>query len=58
MTDRVIPLTRQVKLFEMISQAEAFRVDGDHDAAVAHADQFVPALLRALDSVVRRRVSS
>ena len=42
MTDRVIPLARQVKLFEMISQAEAFRVDGDHDAAVAHADRFVP----------------
>jgi len=58
MTDRVIPLARQVKLFEMISQAEAFRVDGDHDAAVAHADRFVPALLRALDSVVRRTVSS
>lgn len=55
MNDRVIPLARQVKLFEMVEHAEAFRVDGDHDAVVAHADQFVPTLLRALDSVVRRR---
>ncbi|MBT7430961.1 MAG: alpha/beta hydrolase [Ilumatobacter sp.] len=58
MTDRVIPLARQVKLFEMIAQAEAFRVDGDHDAAVAHADRFVPTLLRALDSVARRGAST
>jgi 3-oxoadipate enol-lactonase len=55
MNDRVIPLARQVKLFEMVEHAEAFRVDGDHDAVVAHADQFVPTLLRALDSVTRRR---
>lgn len=54
MTDRVIPLARQVKLFELISQAEAFRVDGDHDAVVSHAKRFVPTLLRAVDSVVGR----
>ncbi len=54
MNDRVIPLSRQVKLFELIPQAEAFRVDGDHDAVVAHADRFVPTLVRAIDSVVRR----
>lgn len=54
MRDGVIPLSRQVKLFEMIGHAEAFRVDGDHDAVVAQAPQFVPTLLRAIDSVVRR----
>ena len=54
MQDRVIPLARQVKLFELIPNAEAFRVDGDHDAVVADSHRFVPTLLDALDSVVRR----
>ena len=54
MQDRVIPLARQVKLFELIPHAEAFRVDGDHDAVVAHAHRFVPTLLDALASVTRR----
>lgn len=54
MTDNVIPLARQVKLFELIPGAEAFRVDGSHDAVVAQADRFVPTLLRAVDSVVGR----
>jgi hypothetical protein len=38
----------------MIPDAEAFRVDGDHDAVVSNADKFVPTLLRALDSVENR----
>jgi 3-oxoadipate enol-lactonase len=54
MRDQVVPLRRQVKLFEWIPDAEAFRVDGLHDAVVASADRFVPTLLRAIDSVVRR----
>jgi 3-oxoadipate enol-lactonase len=54
MRDQVVPLRRQVKLFEMIPDAEAFRVDGMHDAAVANADRFVPSLVRAIESVVRR----
>jgi pimeloyl-ACP methyl ester carboxylesterase len=54
MRDQVVPLRRQVKLFEMIPDAEAFRVDGLHDAVVANADRFVPTLVRAIDSVVRR----
>jgi 3-oxoadipate enol-lactonase len=58
MNDSVIPLARQVKLFEVIGQAEAFRVDGGHDAVVAQADQFVPTLLRALDSVNRRAIAA
>lgn len=54
MRDRVIPVRRQVRLFESIRGAEAFRVDGDHDAVVAKAERFVPMLLRALTSVVDR----
>ena len=54
MADRVVPPRRQVRLFESIHKAEAFRVDGDHDAVVALADQFVPVLLRATSSVVKR----
>ncbi len=54
MRDQVIPLRRQVKLFEMIPDAEAFRVDGMHDAAIANADRFVPSVIRAIESVVRR----
>jgi pimeloyl-ACP methyl ester carboxylesterase len=54
MRDRVVPVRRQVRLFEAIPDAEAFRVDGDHDAVVANAKQFVPTLLRACRSVVER----
>jgi 3-oxoadipate enol-lactonase len=54
MRDRVVPVRRQVRLFEGIPQAEAFRVDGDHDSVVANADRFVPTLLRAVASVVER----
>ncbi len=54
MRDKVVPVRRQVRLFEAIPKAEAFRVDGDHDAVVANADRFVPTLLRAVHSVVER----
>ncbi len=54
MRDRIVPVRRQVRLFEAIPDAEAFRVDGDHDAVVANAKQFVPTLLRACRSVVER----
>lgn len=52
--DRVVPLRRQARLMEMIPDAHVFRVDGHHDAAVADSDRFVPALLRAVESVLRR----
>jgi 3-oxoadipate enol-lactonase len=55
MRDRVVPLRRQVRLFEGIHRAEAFRVDGDHDSIVAHPGRFVPTLLRAVASVVERQ---
>ncbi len=54
MRDQVVPLRRQVKLFEEIAHSEAFRVDGMHDAVVANADRFAPTLVRAIESVVRR----
>ncbi len=54
MRDPVVPLRRQVRLFDRIPGAEAFRVDGEHDAVVANADRFVPTLVRAVDSVTAR----
>lgn len=54
MRDRVVPVRRQVRLFESIRGAEAYRVDGDHDAVVAKPERFVPTLLRAAHSVVER----
>ena len=54
MRDGIVPLRRQVELFESIAGAEAFRVDGEHDAVVTCADRFVPTLLRAIESVAAR----
>ena len=54
MRDRVVPTRRQVRLFEGIHRAEAFRVDGDHDAVVAQPARFVPTLQRAIASAVDR----
>ncbi len=54
MRDTVVPLHRQLDLFEAIPGAEAFRVDGDHDACIANADRFVPTLIRAVSSVCDR----
>ncbi len=56
MRDPVVPLRRQVRLFDEIPGAEAFRVDGEHDAVVANADRFVPTLIRAIGSVTSRIV--
>jgi len=54
MRDPVVPLRRQVRLFDSIPGAEAFRVDGEHDAVVANSDRFVPTLIRAIGSVTAR----
>lgn len=54
MRDDVVPLERQAELFEMISGAEAFRVDGAHDAAVYNTERFVPTLIEAIASVESR----
>lgn len=52
--DHVVPVRRQIALFEAIPDAEAFRVDGDHDVVVVGADRFVPILQRAVHSVIER----
>lgn len=54
MRDQVVPLRRQARLFEWIPGAQAFRVDAAHDAAVASAADFVPQLVRAVESAVAR----
>lgn len=48
MDDPVVPLRRQVKLWEWIPGAAVYRVPGAHDAVVNNARQFVPQLLRAV----------
>jgi len=53
MRDPVVSRRRQTMLFDALPHAAVFRVDGDHGAVVERADQFVPALLRAIDSTVR-----
>ncbi len=52
--DEVVPLTSQIRLFEAIPDAEAFRLDGGHDTAVAHPVRFVREVTRATSSVVGR----
>jgi 3-oxoadipate enol-lactonase len=54
MADHVVPVRRQVRLFESIHGAEAYRVDGDHDSIVSNAERFLPTLVRATQSVLDR----
>jgi 3-oxoadipate enol-lactonase len=54
MHDEVIPLTRQMQLFESIRDAEVYRVDGGHDAAVVQPARFVREATRATTSVIER----
>ena len=55
MRDQVVPLRRQVKLFEWIPGAEPFRVDGGHDACVPMPPTSCRSCVRAVASVVARR---
>ncbi len=52
--DELVPVERQRKLAASIPGAEVFEVDADHAACVARADLFVPALVRACESVAKR----
>jgi 3-oxoadipate enol-lactonase len=47
MQDLVVPLRRQIQLFEAIPGARAFRIDAGHDAVVARPASAVPVLLDA-----------
>ena len=52
--DQVVPVRRQLRLFEGIPTAVAYRVDGHHDAVVSHADTYLPVLLEACGYVADR----
>jgi 3-oxoadipate enol-lactonase len=54
MGDQVVPVERQVELFEAIPGARAWRVDGEHDAVIANAARFTTALIEACTDVVER----
>lgn len=54
MRDDVVPVERQIRLYESIPGATVTRVDGAHDAVFARAERFVPALVDACLDVVRR----
>jgi hypothetical protein len=53
MRDHVVPVRRQIRLFQAIPNCEAYRVDGDHDSVIANPD-FAPLLARACSSVAER----
>jgi len=57
MGDEVVPVRRQMELFEAIPGARAWRVDGGHDAVIANADRFVPALIEAGNHVTAEATS-
>jgi pimeloyl-ACP methyl ester carboxylesterase len=52
--DQLVPARRQRKLAESIPGAEVFVVEGDHFVVARDTKQFVPVLLDATASVVRR----
>jgi len=54
MQDQVVPVRRQLLLFEEIPTAAAFRVDGGHDAAIARPERFVPTAVAAIHDVLER----
>jgi 3-oxoadipate enol-lactonase len=53
MLDQVVPVRRQIQLFEAIPTAQALRIDAGHDAIVARPDRAVPVFVRACDEVAR-----
>lgn len=53
-TDQVVPVRRQLTLFEGIPGAVAYRVEGQHDAVVSNSDAYLPILLDACGHVVGR----
>lgn len=52
--DQVVPVHRQLRLFEGIPTAVAYRVQGQHDAVVSSSEAYLPTLLHACDDVVGR----
>jgi len=52
--DRVVPSARQYELAAAIPGASVHEVTGDHAVCMAQAEEFVPALLDAVDAVTAR----
>jgi 3-oxoadipate enol-lactonase len=52
--DNIVPIHRQVDLFEAIPGAVPFRIAAEHNAVVNDAEEFVPLLLQACASVIER----
>jgi pimeloyl-ACP methyl ester carboxylesterase len=52
MQDEVVPLRRQIQLFEAIPGARALRIDAAHDAVVARPDRAVPVVVEACRAVL------
>jgi 3-oxoadipate enol-lactonase len=52
--DRVVSPHRQMRLFEAIPGARAFRVEGDHDVVAVNPAWFVPVLIEACHEVAGR----
>lgn len=52
--DHIVPVRRQIALFELIRRSEGFRIEGDHDAIVSLAPSYVPLLMRAIRSALDR----
>lgn len=54
MRDSIVPLRRQLQLFDGIRTATAFRIDGDHDTVISTGGRFARTLVRACESVAER----
>ncbi len=54
--DPVVPVKRQLQLYTSIPNAEARRIDAEHDAIVASADHMSDLIIESAHSVVARRL--
>jgi 3-oxoadipate enol-lactonase len=52
--DPVVPATRQLQLYTSIPDAEARRIDAEHDAIVAAADHMSELIIESANSVLAR----
>jgi 3-oxoadipate enol-lactonase len=55
--DPVIPVHRQLKLYSEISQANAVRIDGEHDAIVALAPNMGQMIVDGIHSIIERNIN-
>ena len=53
MQDEVVPVRRQIELFEGIPGALALRIDAGHDAAVTRPGRYVPRAAAGLPATSR-----